>query len=333
MLDYVLTNNILMRSLYSFAAAWLICVIIGPFLIPILRRLKFGQRVRDDGPRAHLQKAGTPTMGGLMFLAAVVVSALIFSERGPAIWILFVTTIGYGLIGFLDDFIKIAKKRPLGLRAREKLFGQIGLGLLLGLAAVTVAGRGSTIGIPLTSLTLDFGWLYVPFAAFVLVSEANAVNLTDGLDGLAAGTVLFASLAYVFIGVMTDLSDAAIFAGALAGGCLGFLKFNKHPAEVFMGDTGSMALGGALATLAIITKTEIPLVIVGGIFVMEAVSVIIQVVSFRLTGKRVFLMSPLHHHFELAGWSENRVVYTFWVVSAVLAILGILSLHNFPFEG
>ncbi|NPV26574.1 MAG: phospho-N-acetylmuramoyl-pentapeptide-transferase [Firmicutes bacterium] len=326
-------ENVLFKSLCSFFVAWVICLIIGPFLIPILRHLKFGQRIRDDGPQAHLQKAGTPTMGGLMFLAAITTAAIFFSERNMTVWILLTTTLGYGLIGFLDDFIKVVKKRPLGLRAREKLAGQIGLGLLVGLLAVTELGRGTVIGVPLTSMTWDMGWLYIPFAAFVVVSAANAVNLTDGLDGLAAGTVMFASLAYVLIGVMTGLPETAVYAGAMAGGCLGFLKFNRHPAQIFMGDTGSLALGGALAALAIITRTELVLVVIGGIFVIETLSVILQVISFRLTGRRIFLMSPLHHHFELAGWSEKRVVYTFWALAAVLAILGILSLHNFPYEG
>ncbi|NLC07482.1 MAG: phospho-N-acetylmuramoyl-pentapeptide-transferase [Syntrophomonadaceae bacterium] len=312
----------LVRGALTFGTAAGVCLILGPVLIPILRRLKFGQSVRDDGPKRHLTKAGTPTMGGILFLAGIVTAVLVWAPLNPEVYVLLGITLGYGLIGFIDDFIKVVMRRPLGLRAREKLAGQIVLGLLLGGAAVWGLDRGSALSIPYFGYTVDLSYGYIFFALFWLVGFGNAVNLTDGLDGLAAGSILVTMLAYTFIAYSLDKISLAIFALAVAGGCLGFLVFNRYPALVFMGDTGSLALGGALAGLAVLTQTELLLLIIGGVFVVETLSVIIQVISFQTTGRRVFLMSPLHHHFELAGWSEVKVVRVFWTVAFILAVIG-----------
>lgn len=310
----------------TLGTALVISLLLGPLLIPLLRWMKFGQRVRDDGPQRHLSKAGTPTMGGIIFLAALTIAALYWAPRDGELFSVLLVTLGYGLIGFIDDYIKIVLKRPLGLRAREKLLGQILLGLVLGATAVWGLGRGTSLAVPFFDISLDLGGWYILFAAFILVGFGNAVNLTDGLDGLAAGTVAIAAAAYIPVALFMDKTSLALFAAAAAGGCLGFLAFNYHPAKIFMGDTGSLALGGALAGLAIITRTDLGLLIIGGVFVIETLSVIIQVISFQTTGQRVFLMSPLHHHFELAGWSETRVVKVFWAASFLFAAVGVMVL-------
>lgn len=299
------------------------CLASGPLIIPFLRRLKFGQHIRTEGPKRHLQKAGTPTMGGIMFFLSLTLGTLLVRGINTEIAIMLLATLGFGFIGFLDDFIKVVMKRPLGLKAREKLLGQIILAGLLAYTAVVNLGRGTEVLIPGTGISFQLGWLYIPFAVFVMVGTNNAVNLTDGLDGLAAGVTLFPALAYVLIAEARGLVDLSVFSGALVGTCLGFLFYNIHPARVFMGDTGSLALGGAVSALAVITKTELLLPLLGGIYVLETLSVIIQVLSFRLTGKRVFRMSPLHHHFELSGWSEQRVVLVFWTGAALFASMAV----------
>jgi phospho-N-acetylmuramoyl-pentapeptide-transferase len=235
--------------------------------------------------------------------------------------------LGCGLVGFIDDFLKIVLHRPLGLKARTKLLGQLLVGLLLA-AGLYLLQRGTVISVPLSGLRFDLGNWYYPFIIFVLLAETNAVNLTDGLDGLAGGLMAIIGVAYVVIGWMTGEQEAAIFAAALAGGCLGFLRFNRHPARIFMGDTGSLALGGALTALAALTGTEILLILLGGVFVAEALSVVIQVVSFKTTGRRGFRMSPLHHHFELGGWPEGKVVNVFWLAGCCLAILSLLAMKG-----
>ncbi|NLW24831.1 MAG: phospho-N-acetylmuramoyl-pentapeptide-transferase [Clostridia bacterium] len=317
--------------LTTFIISTVVCLIIGPFLIPALRRLKFGQSVRDDGPKRHLKKQGTPTMGGVMFFFSLTLGTLIIVHDSLVIYTLLIFTLGYGLIGFIDDYIKIVKRRSLGLKARDKLAGQFILSTILAWTAINYLDRGTDLIIPLLGSSWDLGWAYIPFVILVAVGTTNAVNLTDGLDGLAAGITLFVALGYVLIGLNQDLYSITIFSTALVGSCLGFLFFNIHPAKVFMGDTGSLALGGAIAALAVITKTELLLVILGGIYVIEALSVIIQVISFKLTGQRVFLMSPIHHHFELKGWSEQRVVFTFWFVAACMVILALL-VYNLTFQ-
>lgn len=311
---------------------------LGPFLIPVLRILKFGQQIREDGPRGHFKKAGTPTMGGIIFLVTIVVGALIAAEKPTSLEMLTVVgiTVGFGLLGFIDDFIKVVMRRSLGLRAYQKLVGQFVLAVLLSVVAVKALGRGTDVAIPFTTVHWELGFLYYPLAAFIIVWITNAVNLTDGLDGLAAGTTMISALAYIVIAlfaafqgagvpVLAHDSDLAVFAAAVAGGTLGFLRFNVHPARVFMGDTGSLALGGALAGLAVLTKSELTLIVLGGIYVLEALSVILQVISFQTTGKRIFRMSPLHHHFELGGWSEWKVVLVFWSVALACGILGIMA--------
>jgi len=325
------------RLFGAFVLALLITLILGPFLIPVLRVLKFGQSVRDDGPKRHLQKAGTPTMGGIIFLTGIIISTLMIAEQPTSLQMITLvgTTLGFGLIGFIDDFIKIILRRSLGLRAYQKLIGQFTLAFLLSWTAVHALGRGTDVALPFTSIHLELGWFYYILAAIAVVGITNAVNLTDGLDGLAAGTTLVASLTYVLIAFFTMLqgegailgheSDLAVFAAAVVGGTLGFLRFNAFPARVFMGDTGSLALGGALAGLAVLTKGELVLVLLGGVFVIEALSVIIQVISFKTTGKRVFRMSPLHHHFELLGWSEWRVVIAFWSAAVIFGLIGVIS--------
>ena len=269
---------------FAAVTALLIAMVTAPLVIPVLRRLKFGQSIRQEGPQRHYAKSGTPTMGGVILLTALTVSTLFFAGNSAEIWLCLFITLGHGVIGFLDDFIKVALKRSLGLRAREKLMGQIIMAVALAYYVSTVLGLGTDLWIPFVG-TFNLGPLYYVFIVIVLVAATNAVNLTDGLDGLAAGTVSVAALAYMVISLFVQKEPLAIFCAALAGACVGFLKYNAYPAKVFMGDTGSLALGGALATVAVLTKTELLLVLVGGVFVAEALSVIIQVISFKTTGK------------------------------------------------
>jgi phospho-N-acetylmuramoyl-pentapeptide-transferase len=312
--------------LYAAGLAFIIALVLGPVLIPVLRRLKFGQSIREEGPQRHLAKAGTPTMGGILILAALAIPAILFAGKNPEVWLALFVTLGHGLIGFLDDFIKVVLKRNLGLKAKQKLLGQIIMAVALAYIATTYFGRGTDLWIPLLGANLDFGPLYYVVIFLVLVGTTNAVNLTDGLDGLAAGTTTVAALAYAVIALTFGHQPLAIFCVALAGAALGFLRYNAHPAKVFMGDTGSLALGGALASVAVMTKTELLLIVVGGVFVLEALSVIIQVISFKSTGRRVFKMSPIHHHFELSGWSETKVVTVFWLAGTLFAILALVIL-------
>lgn len=311
------------------AVSFLISVLISPILIPFLRRLKFGQSIREEGPESHQKKAGTPTMGGLMIIISVVITALFMVYKfKPApvnfeIFLVLFVLVGYGLIGFLDDIIKILKKRNLGLTSKQKMIGQIIIAVVV-YFILREHGFPTYIGIPGTDFQFDLGIWYAAFLLFMLVGSSNAVNLTDGLDGLLAGTAAVAFGAFGILAWGGNLQfEVAIFSLAIVGALLGFLVFNAHPAKVFMGDTGSLALGGAIAIIAILTKLELLLIIIGGVFVLETLSVIIQVISFKTTGKRVFKMSPLHHHYELKGWSEWRVVATFWVIGILFAALGI----------
>jgi len=311
--------------LWAAGVSFVIAVLIGPAAIKMLHALKFGQYVRDDGPARHLSKAGTPTMGGLIFIISLSAACLVFAGDSVKMMTALVVTIGYGMIGFVDDFLKVVLKRPLGLKARWKLIGQFAVAVLLAFFAVNVLDRGTVVHAPFVSWSFDLGIIYYPFVLLMMVGFSNAVNLTDGLDGLAGGISLFVSAAYVFICIQLKQPDLAVFAAALAGGLLGFLVYNLYPAKVFMGDTGSLALGGGLASLAVLTSTELSFLIIGGVFVIETISVILQVVSFRYRGKRLFRMAPLHHHFELGGWSETKVVYFFWAAGALFAALGMLE--------
>jgi phospho-N-acetylmuramoyl-pentapeptide-transferase len=307
---------------FAIAAAFLIAVIVAPLFIPVLRRLKFGQTIREEGPKDHQKKAGTPTMGGIIILLAFTITVLQFAGKTPETFLLLFITLGYGLIGFLDDFIKISLKRNLGLTAKQKLLGQLIIGAVFYYGYIK-SGYDTVISIPFTDLNIDLGWVYFPLVMLMMLYFSNAVNLTDGLDGLLAGTGAIAFGAYAVIAWMLSQMDIAIFSAAIVGAVLGFLVYNAHPAKVFMGDTGSLALGGALIGIALLTKTEILVLLIGGVFVIEALSVIIQVISFKTRKKRVFRMSPLHHHYELGGWSEWRVVVTFWVAGLICAGLGV----------
>lgn len=313
--------NILIAALIAVAVS----ALMGPFMIPFLQRLKVGQNIREEGPLRHYAKAGTPTMGGIIIITAVMLATFIMAGRNAEALTVVLIMIAFGAIGFWDDYIKVVLKRSLGLRAREKLLLQFLIGLLFSLLLIYFFHRGTELIIPFSGAAIDLGYLYIPFLILVLISTANAVNLTDGLDGLASGVTLFVALAFVLICLMTSHYQLGIFCAALLGACAGFLIYNHYPARVFMGDTGSMALGGALAATAAITRSELALLILGGVYVIEALSVIIQVASYQTTGKRVFLMSPLHHHFELKGWAETKVVKVFCFASLIFAIIGLLA--------
>lgn len=313
----------------TIAISFLITVLLSPIVIPFLKRLKFGQSIREDGPKSHMKKSGTPTMGGIMIIVSILATSLIIVHKfspdpiGYELYLLLFVLLGYGIIGFLDDFIKVALKRNLGLTSKQKMFGQLLIAVIF-YGILYYLEYPTYLKVPGTSIQWDLGWAYGLLVVFMLVGTSNAVNLTDGLDGLLAGTAVIAFGAF---GILAWYGfpqyEVTIFALATVGALLGFLVFNAHPAKVFMGDTGSLALGGALAAIAILAKLELLLVIIGGVFVIETLSVIIQVISFQLTGRRVFKMSPLHHHYELLGWSEWRVVTTFWFIGLIFAALGI----------
>lgn len=333
------------RSAGAVVTALLVSFLLGPSLIAWLRRLKVGQHVRDDGPQTHLGKKGTPTMGGILIIIALVASTVLWSDlTNIYVWAVLFSTIAFGAIGFWDDYLKVVKRRSRGLRAYQKFGLQIGASVAIGIFLLWNPNDPNTtlLSIPfMKRFLLDLGWFYIPFVALVVVGSSNAVNLTDGLDGLAAGLVGIAATAnailvyigghrliadYLKIQYIPGSGELAVFCGALLGASLGFLWYNAHPAEVFMGDVGSLSLGGALGTLAVVTKHELILVVVGGIFVVETLSVIIQVASFKLTGKRIFRMAPIHHHFEQIGWPEPKVIVRFWIVGIVLALVSLGSL-------
>ncbi|PTL39712.1 phospho-N-acetylmuramoyl-pentapeptide-transferase [Alkalicoccus saliphilus] len=318
----MLENGLFFALLLSF----LLTVFLSPVFIPFLRRLKFGQSIRDEGPESHRKKTGTPTMGGLMIIFSLAIGSVIiagqFHTINVELWLLLLVTLGFGLLGFLDDYIKVAKKRNLGLTSKQKFLGQVAISAVVYFVLVQT-GLSTEIAVPGTAWSVDIGWLYLPLIIVMLVGASNAVNLTDGLDGLVAGTAAVAFTAFTIVAAVFELWTVSVFSIAVVGAVLGFLVFNAHPAKVFMGDTGSLALGGALAMIAILTKTELLLVVVGGVFVIETLSVMLQVGSYKLRKKRIFKMSPLHHHFELSGWSEWRVVLTFWAVGGILAAAGI----------
>ena len=310
--------DLVLPGLFAFS----LVIVLGKPVIAILHRFKFGQSVRSDGPETHLKKSGTPTMGGLLILfATATVTLLLLNQDAPALWSL-AAMLGFGAIGLLDDFIIIIRRRSLGLKARYKLLIQFSLAILVGLAAISI--KGTVMQLPVIGTWTAPFWFYFPFTALVIVGTSNAVNLTDGLDGLAAGTATIVSLAFAVLALATGFSGLAVLAVIVAGSCLGFVWYNSPPAQVFMGDTGSLALGAVISSIAVFTGTELYLVVVGGIFVAEALSDILQVASFRWRGKRVFRMAPLHHHFELGGLAETKVVARFWLISLVLSLVGLL---------
>ncbi len=349
--DQILILNlfryITFRTGGAMITALAISFILGPILIEWLKKhQQGGQPIRDDGPESHiLTKAGTPTMGGFLILIALILSTALWADlRNGYIWAALGVTIGYGIIGFIDDYLKVTKRNHKGLSGKLKLSLQIiiALAAALWIMKLTRDPLSTSLAIPFfKDVLLDLGWFFIPFAAFVMVGASNAVNLTDGLDGLAIGPVLIAAAVFGIITYLTGntvfsnylqvhyvpgAGELSIFLGALMGASLGFLWYNAPPAMVFMGDTGSLSLGGALGTVSVITKHELVLALVGGLFVLETVSVIVQVISYKLTGKRVFQMAPLHHHFEKKGWAEPTIVIRFWIIATILALAGLATL-------
>lgn len=311
---------------YTAIIGFLIVVILGPIFIPMLTKFKFGQTVRDDGPQTHLQKNGTPTMGGVIMIIAILITGLTRAKIDKDLLVGLICITGFGLVGFLDDFIKIKMKRSLGLKAYQKIILQFALALFVSYYQYSASPSATQLVIPFTNHIINLGIWYIPFMMIFIIGTVNAVNLTDGLDGLASGVTLIVSCFFVLFAVSISNSDVAILAAATAGACLGFLGFNSYPAKVFMGDTGSMALGGAVVAFATLTNSPLIIIIVGFIYLAEALSVMIQVTYFKLTnGKRIFKMAPLHHHFEQCGWPETRVVFVFWIVTVVLCWIGVLA--------
>ena len=311
---------------YTAMIGFLIVVILGPIFIPMLARFKFGQTVRDEGPQSHLAKNGTPTMGGVMMIVAILITGLTRAKISQGLIVGLICIVGFGFVGFLDDFIKIKMKRSLGLKAYQKIILQFALALYIAYYQYSASPSATQLVIPFTNHIINLGIWYIPFMIIFIIGTVNAVNLTDGLDGLASGVTLIVSCFFILFAVSISNSDVAILAAATAGACLGFLGFNAYPAKVFMGDTGSMALGGAVVAFATLTNSPLLIVIVGFIYLAEALSVMIQVTYFKLTnGKRIFKMAPLHHHFEQCGWPETRVVFVFWIVTVVLCWIGVLA--------
>lgn len=306
------------------AIAFIITVISTPLLIPVLKRIKAGQSIREDGPKTHMVKSGTPTMGGVAIVGAVLVTSLTAGGINTDMLIIAIAFLSFAILGFLDDFVKISLKRNLGLTAKQKLVLQILIAVGLAFYQSRVSVYGTTVFIPIINKFVDFGIWYVPFIAFVVVAMVNSVNLTDGLDGLASGVTLIVALFLAIAGSMYGFTTASVFCAAMAGACFGFLMFNRYPAKVFMGDTGSLALGGGIAAAAIMMNIELVIPIAGGVYVAEALSVIVQVVSYKTRKKRVLKMAPLHHHFELSGWKETKVVAVFWIVTFILCSISLL---------
>lgn len=345
-----LVSYISFRSAMAALTSLVFGILLGKPVIRLLIRLKVGQQIRGAGIpdlyERHKGKAGTPTMGGILILASIVISVLLWCDlRNRLVWLALATTLWLGSIGFYDDWLKLVRKQYKGLNKRSKLIGQMTLGLLIGLILYydpLTRETGTVIGFPfIKTLMIDLGILYIPFVMLVIVGTSNAVNLTDGLDGLATGCVIAAALSFgvltylvgrvdftrfLFIEHVPGSGELTVFVSALVGASLAFLWYNAHPAEIFMGDTGSLALGGALGAVAVFIKQEFLLPIIGGIFVAEALSVIIQVTAIRRWNRRVFLMAPLHHHFEMKGWHETKIITRFWIISALLGIFGLVTL-------
>ena len=326
------------QLIYTIIISFITTLILGPLIIPFLKRLNVGQTIRDDGPQSLLVKSGSPTIGGIIIILSILITSLTSGMVNKDLIVALSATLAFGLIGFIDDFIKVVLKRSLGLRAYQKLLLQTFVAILLAIYQSNTSIVGTKIIIPFIDGNLqigninipqylDLGIFYIPFIIFVVVATVNSVNLTDGLDGLASGVTLIITGFFSLLAMSWGYNSLAIFASAITGACLGFLRYNTHPAQVFMGDTGSLALGGGVATIAILMNVALIIPIVGGIYFAESLSVIIQVISFKTRGKRVFKMSPLHHHFELSGWAETKVVTVFWIVTVILCLIGILALN------
>jgi phospho-N-acetylmuramoyl-pentapeptide-transferase len=331
------------RAIMATLTALMISYLLGRPLVDYLRAFQIGQTIRDDGPQTHLEKSGTPTMGGLLILFAMTFSVLLWSRLDNLyVWMVLLVTLAYGVIGFFDDYLKITRKSSKGLSGKRKLALQLLVAGVVGLILCLDPAFKTTLSVPFfKTVNPDLGYWYIPFAALVIAGASNAVNLTDGLDGLAIGPVMICGATYLLFAYVSGhlklaqylqvtyipgTGELAVLCGAMLGAGMGFLWYNAYPAEVFMGDVGSLSLGGLLGTLAVVTKHEILLVIAGGIFVIEALSVILQVISFQVTGKRIFNMAPIHHHFELKGWPEPKVIVRFWIISVVLALMAISTL-------
>ena len=334
---------ITLRTVYAVITALILCLMIGPYMIELLKKYQIGQSVRSDGPSSHFTKAGTPTMGGVLILTIVVLATIAWADLSNIyVWLVLAVLVGFGLIGFIDDYLKVVRKKSEGLRGKYKFTLQITIATLVAIALYYLPAYSTVLSVPFfKDFHPDLGWLYIPFVIFIIVGTSNAVNLTDGLDGLAIGPVIVVTLVYtiityvaghakianyLLIPFINGSGELAILCGAVFGAGLGFLWFNTYPASVFMGDVGSLPLGALLGTVAVIAKHELLLMIVGGIFVVETVSVIFQVASFRLHGKRVFLMAPLHHHYELKGWQEPKIIVRFWIIAIMLGLLALSTL-------
>ena len=332
------------RTIYASLTAFIICFLMGPWVIRKLSNLQVGQYIRDDGPQSHLTKAGTPTMGGTLIIFSVATATLLWADlTNLYVWVALMVTLGYGLIGFADDYLKLVKKQSKGLGVRSKFLAQAVLAIVTGILVYWSPDFNTVVTIPFfKNISPDLGWGYILFAALVIVGTSNAVNLTDGLDGLAIGPAIIVATTYMIfayvaghikianylqINYVAGSGELAVFCGAIAGAGFGFLWFNTYPAQIFMGDVGSLSLGAAIGSVAVITKQEILLVLVGGLFVIEALSVIFQVAFFKMThGRRIFKMAPLHHHFELKGWKESKVVIRFWILGGLFAVLALSTL-------
>jgi phospho-N-acetylmuramoyl-pentapeptide-transferase len=321
-----LTNESAARLVVAGLTSFALVALLGLVAVPLLRRLKVGQRVRDDGPETHLKKMGVPTMGGLFFAVPALALALAWSPRDPRVSGLALFALVFAMVGFADDYIKVIRRRPLGLRARYKLAVQIPASLALGYWAAHRLGLGTAVAIPFGLGSLDLGPLYLPFIVLFAIWFSNAVNITDGVDGLLAGAMVPSMLAYLLVALVAEQAGLSLLCATVIGACAGFLLYNRHPAKVIMGDVGSLALGGTLTGLAVLTKTEILLGLIGLLYALEALSVVLQVISFRSTGRRIFRMSPIHHHFELLGWPETKVVGVFWLFSALSGLIGLFGM-------
>lgn len=307
--------------------AFVLVMAMGPIVVPFLHKFKFGQTIRDDGPQSHLKKNGTPTMGGVMMIIAILITVFLRVEISTEILMALLCMFGFGMVGFIDDFIKIKMKRSLGLTAIQKIVLQVALALIISIYKFKIIGNGVQFVVPFAQVGINIGLFYIPVLLVVILGTVNAVNLTDGLDGLSSGiTAIVSSFFVLFAFVVAENTGISQMAAATLGACIGFMWFNVNPARVFMGDTGSMALGGAVTAFAIFTNSVLIIPIVGGIYFAEALSVIIQVLYYKKTKKRIFKMAPLHHHYEQCGWPETKVVFIFWIVSIILAWIGIVAM-------